>query len=86
MAECLSRPGTCKFGAYRMANIRFEKDQIIAGSYQGRPYRFQILKDAEEGSGSVYGPAMDLIANRKVFLKKYIDPAPRTEWLPAFID
>ena len=69
-----------------MAHVYFEKDQVIEGSYQNRSYRFQILKDAKEGSDCVYGPAMDLLNNRKVFLKKYVDPGPRCEWFAAFID
>ena len=64
----------------------WDEGDVFEGTYDGHAYRFQTMRDGEEGAGSIYGPAMDLVANRKVFLKKYIDPAPRTEWLPQFID
>ncbi len=64
----------------------FEKGQFVEGSFQGRPYSFLTLSDAEEGAGSVYGLAMDLIAKRKVFLKKFVDPSPRAEWFAPFVE
>lgn len=69
-----------------MANMIFSKDELIEGEYEGQPFRFRVLKDGEMGAASIYGPAQDLIANKKVFLKKYIDPAPRCEWFQAFVD
>ena len=69
-----------------MANTSFEVGQIIEGSYDGRPFKYRALKEGTEGSGSVYGPGMDLLNNRKVFLKKYTDPGPRAEWFAPFIE
>lgn len=68
-----------------MANTIFEKGDIVEGEYNGQPYKFQALKDGVEGSGSVYGPGIDLIRNQKVFLKKYVDPAPRSSWFAPFV-
>ena len=69
-----------------MANTCFEVGQIIEGSYNGRAFKYRALKEGVEGSGSVYGPGMDLLNNRKVFLKKYTDPGPRAEWFAPFIE
>lgn len=69
-----------------MANTCFEVGQIIEGSYQGQPFKYRALKEGVEGSGSIYGPGMDLLNDRKVFLKKYTDPGPRSDWFAAFID
>ena len=69
-----------------MANTCFEVGQIIEGTYNGRPFKYRALKEGVEGSGSVYGPGMDLLNNRKVFLKKYTDPGPRAEWFAPFIE
>lgn len=68
-----------------MANTIFEKDEIISFTDNGREYRFKAIKDGEEGSGSVYGPAYDEINHCKVFLKKYTDPAPRCSWFADFV-
>ncbi|SMG35489.1 protein kinase [Fibrobacter sp. UWB13] len=70
-----------------MAGTIFSKDEIIEGTDNGEPYKFQALKDGVEGSGSIYGPGIDLLHNNeKVFLKKYVDPAPRSLWFNAFVD
>lgn len=69
-----------------MANTIFAKDEIIEGEYNGQPYKFRALKEGVEGSGSVYGPGLDLINDKKIFLKKYVDPAPRSPWFNAFVD
>ena len=69
-----------------MADTIFRKDDIVEGEYDGKPYKFRALKGGVEGSGSVYGPGIDLIKNQKVFLKKYVDPAPRSPWFNAFVE
>lgn len=68
-----------------MANTCFETNQIIEGTFLGSPFKYQALEDGVEGAVSVYGPAWDLLNNRKVFLKKYIDPTSRSEWFSAFV-
>ena len=69
-----------------MSNTIFSKDEIIEGEDLGEPYKFQVLKDGVQGSGSVYGPGMDLIQNKRVFLKKYFDPRPKAPWFSAFVE
>lgn len=69
-----------------MANTIFAQDEVIQGTDQGVPYKFRATKDGVEGSGSVYGPGIDLLQNnQKVFLKKYVDPAPRSPWFNDFV-
>lgn len=68
-----------------MANTIFSTGDIIEGSYKGIVYKFRAEKDGVEGSGSIYGEGVDLLSNKRVFLKKYIDPAPRAEWFQEFI-
>ncbi|MCF0215459.1 MAG: protein kinase [Fibrobacteraceae bacterium] len=69
-----------------MANTIFSKGDIIEGEYNGQHYKFEATNDGVEGSSSIYGPGMDLLLNKKVFLKKYTDPRPRSEWFSEFID
>lgn len=68
-----------------MANTFFTAGEIIEGESQGAPYKFQAIKEGVQGAGAIYGPGMDLLENKKVFLKKYFDPAPRSKWFDAFV-
>ena len=69
-----------------MANTIFSAGDIIEGSYKGKAYKFRAEKDGVEGSGSIYGEGIDLLLNKRVFLKKYTDPAPRAEWFQDFVE
>ena len=63
----------------------FGPGDIIEGEYNGQPYRFTVTGESQQGSGSYYGPGYDEILKKKVFLKKYIDPAQRSPWFSDFI-
>lgn len=62
-----------------------KKGETISGSYNGCNYKYIMLKEGEQGSGSIYGPAMDEITGKKVFLKKYNDPGPKCRWYKDFL-
>lgn len=62
-----------------------KKGETISGSYNGCNYKYTMLKEGEQGSGSIYGPAMDEITGEKVFLKKYNDPGPKCRWYKDFL-
>ena len=68
-----------------MSNTIFEQGDIIAGEDLGEPYKFQVLKDGVQGSCSIYGPGLDLIQNKKVFLKYYFKIRPKSPCFSGFI-
>ena len=64
----------------------FSTDEIIEGLYNGNQYKFKALKDGSQGAESFYGPGIDLLQNKKVFLKKYYIPGPRSKWFDEFVE